>query len=60
MFVTPLNIKQVISNFYRQYRYEFLLLFVSSLDCNDKEILKGIVDNANRIDRITGNRICFF
>lgn len=60
MFVTPLNIKQVISNFYRQYRYEFLLLFVSSLDGNDKEILKGIVDNANRIDRITGNRICFF
>ena len=38
MFVTPLNINQVISNFYRQYRYEFLFLFVSSLDGNDKEI----------------------
>lgn len=37
-----------------------MLLFVSSFDDNDKNILKEIVDNAKRIDRITGDRICFF
>lgn len=60
MFVTPLNIEQVLDRFYNQNKYELMLLFVSSFDDKDKIILKEIVDNAKRIDIITGNRICFF
>ena len=60
MFVTPLNIEQVLDWFYHQSNYEFMLLFVSSFDGKDRIILKEIVDNAKRIDRITGNKICFF
>ena len=60
MYVTPLNFEQVLDRFYNQIRYELMLLFVSSFDGNDRSILKGIVDNAKRIDRITGDRICFF
>ena len=60
MYVTPLNFEQVLDRFYNQIKYELMLLFVSSFDGNDRSILKGIVDNAKRIDRITGNRICFF
>ena len=60
MYVTPLNFEQVLDRFYNQIKYELMLLFVSSFDGNDRSILKGIVDNAKRIDRITGDRICFF
>lgn len=60
MYVTPLNFEQVLDRFYNQIEYELMLLFVSSFDGNDRAILKEIVDNAKRIDRITGNRICFF
>ncbi len=60
MFVTTLNFSQVLERFYEENKYDFLLLFVSSFDGKDKEILERIVDNANRIDRITGERICFF
>ena len=60
MFVTTLNFSQVLEWFYEENKYDFLLLFVSSFDGNDKEILKQVVDNAKRIDKITGERICFF
>lgn len=60
MFVTPLNFNQVLERFYHQDKYELLLLFVSSFDGNDITIIREIVNNAKRIDRITGNRICFF
>ena len=60
MYVTPLNFEQVLDRFYNQIKYELMLLFVSSFDGNDRSILKGIADNAKRIDRITGDRICFF
>ena len=60
MFITPLNINQVLDRFYNQSKYDLMLLFVSSFDGNDRAILKEIVDNAKRIDRITGDRICFF
>lgn len=51
---------QILNGFYNQDRYDFLLLFVSSFDGNDLNIVSHIVDNAKRIDRITGRRICFF
>ena len=60
MFVTPLNFNQVLERFYHQDKYELLLLFVSSFDGNDITIIREIINNAKRIDRITGNRICFF
>lgn len=60
MFVTPLNIEQVLDRFYHQDKYELMLLFVSSFDGNDRTIIREIVDNAKRIDRITGDRVCFF
>lgn len=60
MFVTPLNFEQVLDRFYNQSKYDLMLLFVSSFDGNDRAILRKIVDNAKRIDRITGDRICFF
>lgn len=60
MFVTPLNFKQVLERFYHQDKYDLMLLFVSSFDGNDRTIIHEIVDNAKRIDRITGERICFF
>lgn len=60
MYVTPLNFRQVLSRFYNQGQYDFLLLFVSSFDGNDKKILQDVLANANRIDRITGKSICFF
>lgn len=60
MHVTSLNFKEILTRFYNQENYDFLLLFVSSFDGSDREILRKIVDNANRIDRITGSQICFF
>jgi hypothetical protein len=60
MHATPLNFEEVLDKFYIQGQYEMMLLFVSSLDCYDKNILKEVVDNAQRIDSITGDRICFF
>lgn len=60
MHVTPLNFEQVLDRFYNQCEYDLLLLFVSSFDSKDRIILKEIVENAKRIDRITGDRICFF
>ena len=60
MFVTTLNFSQVLERFYEEKKYDFLLLFVSSFDGNDKEILKQVVENAKRIDKITGERICFY
>lgn len=60
MFVTPLNFTQVLERFYHQDKYDFMLLFASSFDGNDRTIIHEIVDNAKRIDRITGDRICFF
>ena len=60
MFVTTLDFDQVLEQFYEQNEYEFLLLFVSSFDGKDKNILEHIVANAKRIDKITGERICFF
>ena len=60
MLVTPLNFNQVLDRFYHQYSYDLMLLFVSSFDGNDRTIIREILDNARRIDRITGSRICFF
>lgn len=60
MFVTPLNFNQVLEKFYHQSKYDLMLLFASSFDGNDRTIIHEIVDNAKRIDRITGERICFF
>ena len=60
MLVTPLVFSQVLERFYKQHQYEYMLLFVSSFDGKDRDIIQGIVDNAKRIDRITGDRICFF
>lgn len=60
MFVTPLKFEQVLDRFYSQQEYDLMLLFVSSFDKNDSIIIRDIVDNAKRIDRITGSRICFF
>ena len=60
MYVTQLDFEQVINRFYTQSKYDLMLLFVSSFDGNDHTILRELVNNAKRIDRITGNRICFF
>ena len=60
MYVTNLNFAQVLDRFYNQDKYDLMMLFVSSFDGSDVEILRRIVDNAKRIDRITGDRICFF
>lgn len=60
MYVTPLKFNKVLDWFYSQQDYKFMLLFVSSFDYNDKNIVKEIVDNARRIDRLTGREICFF
>lgn len=60
MYVTPLNFNQVLEKFYRQDKYDYLLLFVSSFYGSDRAIIHEIVDNVKRIDRITGKRICFF
>jgi len=68
MFFTRLKFSQILDRFYNhkildgshQERYDFLLLFVSSFDGNDINIISKVVDNAKRIDRITGKRICFF
>ena len=60
MLVTPLNFNQVLERFYHQDKYDLMLLFASSFDGNDRTIIHEIVDNAKRIDRITGDRICFF
>ena len=60
MFVTPLRFDQVLERFYCQYEYDLMLLFVSSFDGHDRSILRTIVDNAKRIDRVTGDKMCFF
>lgn len=60
MYVTKLKFKDVLENFYNQHTYDFMILFVSSFDKKDKSIIKGIIDNAKRIDSITGGNICFY
>ena len=60
MYITVLKFNEVLDWFYNQQDYKFMLLFVSSFDYKDKNIVKEIVDNARRIDRLTGKEICFF
>ena len=60
MFVTTLNFKQILNDFYNSEKYDFLFLFVSNFGNEDKKIIKSLVDNASRIDRITGKRICMY
>ena len=60
MYVTKLDFKEVLESFYQQNTYDFMILFVSSFNNQDKSIIKNIVDNARRIDKITGNNICFY
>ena len=60
MYVARLSFKEVLNIFYHQNRHDLMLLFVSSYDGNDRAIIKEIIDNAYRIDRITGERISFF
>lgn len=69
MFVSKLNFSEVLERFYNnqiiegfchQDRFDYLLLFVSSFDGNDINIISKVVENARRIDKITGRRICFF
>ena len=60
MYVARLSFEEVLNIFYCQNRHDLMLLFVSSLDGNDKSIIKEVIDNAYRVDRITGERISFF
>lgn len=60
MYVTSLDFNKVLERFYQQTKYDQMLLFVSSFDDRDRYILNGIIENARRIDRILGDRICFF
>lgn len=60
MYISPLTFNKVLDWFYNQQDYNFMLLFVSSFDYSDKRIVKEIVDNAQRIDRMTGSEICYF
>lgn len=56
MYITPLKFKKVLDCFITSK----IIIFVSSFDYNDKNIIKEIVDDARRIDRLTGKEICFF
>ena len=60
MNITTLTFKQVLQEFYSQDKYEFMLLFVSSYDGKDKDILEEIVRNAKIIDQTTGKKISFY
>ena len=60
MFVTSLKFKELLDRFYNQSTFDFMILFVSSFDYADNHIIRWVVDNAKRIDKITGERICFF
>lgn len=60
MFVTDLDFKQILDRFYQENKYDFMLLFVSSFDINDLNIIHEIINNDQRIDCITGSNICFF
>lgn len=56
MYITPLKFKKYLIGFITSK----IIIFVSSFDYNDKNIIKEIVDDARRIDRLTGKEICFF
>lgn len=60
MFVTTLDFQEVLEKFYASERHDFMFLFVSSFDCEDKKIVKAISDNAKNIDKVTGKRICMY
>ena len=60
MYITQLDFNKTLDWFYHQDKYDLELLFVSSFGGDDRAIIQEIVNNAVRIDRITGNRICFF
>ncbi len=59
MYITNSNLIKVLEWFYNQEDYELMLMFVSGLEYKYKNILKGIADNAYRINRITGNELCY-
>lgn len=60
MLVTSLGIEELLDRFRHQSTFDFMILFVSSFDYADNHIIRWVVDNAKRIDKITGERICFF
>lgn len=52
MYITPLIFNKVLDWFYSQQDYKLMLLFVRSFDCNDKGIVKEVVDNVRRISKL--------
>lgn len=59
MLVTDLDFTQIMDWFTSQNKYDFLLLYVSSFDDRDTDIIWEVVNNYSRIDRVTGDRVCF-
>ena len=60
MYITPLIFNKVLDWFYSQQDYKLMLLFVRSFDCNDKGIVKEVVDNVRRISKLACREVYFF
>jgi hypothetical protein len=60
MFATELKFSQVLKWFRENSHFEYMMLFVSSFDEIDREVIDRVIDESYRIDNITGNSICYF
>ena len=58
MFTAECDYNQIY-DWFQGSQFEQMFFFVSSYDYKDIAISQAVVDNAVRIDRITGNRICY-
>ncbi len=58
MFTAECDYQQV-HDWFLQSQFRYMFLFVSSYDYKDEQIAKAVIDNALRIDRITGPEICY-
>lgn len=60
MYITTLKFKKVLEWFTTKSNYQYMMLFVSSYKKSDEDIVKYFIQEKSRIDKITGNNICFF
>ena len=58
MYITQLHFDKILEWFHNS-RYEFLMLFLPSCDPKERKLDDYIIDNQNRIDKLTGGRITY-
>ena len=58
MFRTPYHFNDILK-WFKQSRFDYLMLFLPSIDTNDRKLEDYIIKNQYSIDRLTGNKIAY-